>query len=347
MFKFPSSNENVCHNDTECGIGGTCSLIVDNLKRCNCPELYNPLDLCHTFYYDTISNYFYIGFLVVTLICHTTLVGLISRHFLFEIKLWIKKWPTVPRVKFVMLSAIVILSLSSVIAAILYVCKSKAASFLTAIGPTVFVICYDIIIYSCFVMLIKSKNLGTLEFKWKVISKIIISSGCIGMIISLTAGILREIDYKYYDATATPITLGTILGVAVPTFTAFPVLIYSLVYISKHDSKDEPTMRILYRCTLIAVIIMSVMILNLFILILLSYGMPSQLPDVITLSRCISSIIIIYTESIFVTFVYNMRHAKRNGKITSGLSATPSSERVSASTPSTQSPDTMEVREDK
>jgi len=338
IFQFPVSNISVCYNDTDCGIGGKCSIIApigSNQSRCECPYLYNPLDKCQTFYYDIVGTGLYIGYLVMILVCHIILVGLIYRQFSSEVRYLFKNCKSggkcrVPRLMFVMTSSIVLLSLNSLIVAILYLAQLSIASLVNSIGTALFALCYDIVLYFCFVLMIKSKNLGNLEFKWKVISKLIIITGCIGLAISFTAGIVRELDRSLYNTVGWAITLGIVLGVVIPTLLAGPVLIYSVRWISKHEQKTERSMLILWRCTWIVLAAMTFMILSFISLLYTNIAFPLQLPDVITMSRFVISIEIIIAEAIFVAFVLNTHPKKLN--VNKSEKLTPSSERTTPST---------------
>lgn len=99
---FPS-NLSGCVNDTDC-LSGRCSLIVDDQRWCSCPRFYDPIDNCHSYYYDKLSIISPIVFLLVVLLVSAALISPLLPYLRYELRRWYRS--KIPRSKLLVVAVV-------------------------------------------------------------------------------------------------------------------------------------------------------------------------------------------------------------------------------------------------
>lgn len=308
-FAFPLNGTSSCYNDTDCGSDGRCSVILsDKSRACHCKTLYDPLDRCESFYYDRVSVLVYVIHILLVLVAQWRILKNIRKIMVREVRTVARKGCSAPTPMQSTIVAIILMALNDVAVATLYLAGSRAAVFLEIIGPTLFCAAFIVLVYFWFLLVIMSKNLGIMEKKWTILSRVIAACGAVGLTQSLVVGLLNSDDSTYTRPTSALVTVGLAMGVLVPIAIALPMCIYCLTWINREKNNVR---LILWRCTWIVIVAMAWLVLVFGVLLVINALLPGQLFDVITVRRFASTFLGIGEQIIFVAFVRNTRRKKQ------------------------------------
>lgn len=305
---FPINGTGQCYNSTDCNRGGKCIIITPSGdKYCRCPILYDPLDRCDSFYYDRSGITVHLVHFLIVLVANGILVALIRSFIKKEVMRIYHKGCAVPKPMVVAIISILLLAINNVTVALQYVFRDVRAERVQAVGVTLFCITFIIVKYFFIVLQIKTKRLGTVEMKWRVISIFIVVCGVVGLSLSLITGF-------FVDQIDRPIlgTIGQIIGLILPLIICIGMEVYSIVWISKLDHKSSNSMIIVWRLLWISIASSAWMCISYFTLLLFNQLSASlQLFGNITILNFIVTALFIVAQSLSVAFLRNTRRKKQ------------------------------------
>lgn len=303
MYYFPK-NKIGCYNDTICGIGGKCEILSpEKTLWCNCPKLYDPLDNCKSYYYNYTGDTMHIIYLIVLIVLNLGLTAVIIKHIKSEFLIWNKNKFASPRPKNVIIVNLILCNICSVISGVLNLSHLSSANFiLDNISGTLTLMCVIHMEYYLVVMITKSKRLGNLGFKWKLLSILIIVFGDVGSILGSIVGIVRDI-YFPRNVTLTNINVFfLVIGLFVPILIGLYVYITGLREYAKMDTTTKSVVMLRNLIKLIIAITIYVVFVLLLILFLVYY-FPGQIFDVITMNKFVGSALSYTQRVLFAVFI--------------------------------------------
>jgi len=204
-----------------------------------------------------------------------------------------------------------------------------AASLVNSIASNLFVSSFLVIIYCFFIMLIKTKQLGTVERKWKILSKVVAIMGCIGMIGALVIGILNDAIFGDSPILENITSIFLVIGI-IAICCSIPTLIYTVKWLKKMKYQESPALNVLWKGNWIVIATLSYLLICLIVVFLIVYAFPVALFDVLSLRIWITQCQFILCEGLYVLFIVITHPAGRKRGSNSGSS----NQRTTPQTPS-------------
>jgi hypothetical protein len=302
ILQFPP-NVAECYNATDCGDRGACTLLAkDGTLRCLCPRFYDALTRCETTYDASVSDAFLVPTFLVAVLYHLLMIALVAVRWWREMRRC--KCCMVPRLKLIVMSSIIFLSASSIVVATLQMARrTPDATFINVIVTALFALAYDIILYFYFVLMIRSKNLGELTTKWRIVSRLVIGLGLVGVGISLPLGVAREIAPIAVSPYVWAITMGVVVGVGIPSLVTLGCAIYTLTWVSRRDYTTTRSWNVYWHGTWMIIVTIGVMLLNLVANTAAAALTSDQLNDTVSFRRIVVTVGVMSGATALVVFV--------------------------------------------
>lgn len=308
-FSFPANGTGRCYNNTDCQRGGLCAVkSPSGAVYCSCPPLYDPIDQCRTFYYDRSGIIPHLINFIITFIANCILIGLIHKAIGANIKRIRRDGCKIPTPMMVTIASFLLLSITNVTITLQFVFRDPNARYVNSVGNAIFCICFVIVQYFLFVLQIKTKQLGSIQRKWRILSIFIVVCGVGGMSTTCLIGF-------FYRPTDLPLlgTVGTIVGLLIPVAICIVMDIYSIVWINKLDYKSNVYFSALRRLIFICLASCIWMCFTFFSLLTLTRIFYFQLAGATTLIYFVNTVQNIIAQGLSVAFIRVKTAKKKSG----------------------------------
>lgn len=316
-FFYPPGR-GTCVNDTQCSRGGRCAVTTG---WCLCPRLYNPLDNCQSYYYDTAGVLHPALLLAVTVAVNVILFGLVFRSWWEQTKRFIQKPRGIPKPMLVSVWMVVICNIGSILSVVVNLLKLAVPQLiLGGITPSLFLHCHIAILYCWFVLTLRHLKFGQLHQRWRMASIVLAVTGIGGLQISFWAGTARSILDLPNASVSMMVSVGLVIGLVVPALISIPIFVKTLRFLDAKTRNTRSSMQTLWKCTWLLIGATLYLIFVLLVLMGYNYIVASDLFGSITVRRWLDQLLFFPGLGIFVAFICTA-YLPPNGKRRRSVSA--------------------------